>query len=203
MDERQYDRDLNIHTAGIQKGFHDSFHYNRYEPTPYELLETLFDSHPLSEEDGLVDFGSGKGRLNFLVHHLFGAATTGVEMDQDLHRNACENLEFYLQKRPAANGRIRFTCLLAEQYRIGPRDNKFYFFNPFSIQIFITVVNNILKSAERHPRPIEIILFFPSDDYIGYLEHSTAFEQFQEIELPGVEGDLRERFLIYRLFEMD
>lgn len=200
MDERQYDHDLNIHTAGIQQGFHDSFHYNRYEPTPYGLLEALFNNHRLSETDQLVDFGSGKGRLNFLVHHLFGAATTGVEMDQGLHQLACENLESYVQKRPAAKGRIRFTCTLAEQYRIHPRDNKFYFFNPFSVQIFISVINNILKSTERSPRAVELILFFPSDDYIGYLEHSTAFEQFREIELPGVEGDLRERFLIYRLF---
>lgn len=199
MDERQYDHDLNIHTAGIQQGFHDTLHYNRYEPTPYELLETLFNSYSLSEEDRLVDFGSGKGRLNFLVHHLFGAATTGVEMDQGLHQQACENLESYVQKRPAAKGQIRFTCTLAEQYRIHPRDNKFYFFNPFSVQIFITVINNILKSAERSSRTVELILFFPSDDYIGYLEHNTAFEQFKEIELPGVEGDLRERFLIYRL----
>lgn len=199
MDERQYDRDLNIHTLGMQQGFHDTFHYNRYEPTPYELLETLFNSYPLSEKDRLVDFGSGKGRLNFLVHHLFGATTTGVEMDQGLHQQACENLEAYVQKRPAAKGKIRFTCTLAEQYRIDPLDNKFYFFNPFSVQIFITVINNILKSAERSPRIVELFLFFPSDDYIGYLEHSTAFEQLQEIELPGVEGDLRERFLIYRL----
>lgn len=199
MDERQYDRNLNIHTVGIQQGFHDSLHYNRYEPTPYTLLETLFQMHPLSAEDQLVDFGSGKGRLNFFIHHLFGVATTGVEMDQGLHRTACENLESYVQKQPSAKGEIRFVCTLAEQYRIHPRDNKFYFFNPFSLQIFITVLNNILKSVERLPRSIELVIFFPSQEYISHLEHNTAFEQFQAIELPGVEGDLRERFLIYRL----
>lgn len=199
MDERQYDHDLNIQTVGIQQGFHDSVHYNRYEPTPYKLLEELFSKHPLSAEDRLVDFGSGKGRLNFLVHHLFDAASTGVEMDQDLHQKARENLDSYVEKRPAAKGRIVFNCTLAEQYRIHPQDNKFYFFNPFSSQIFITVLNNILKSVERSPRPIELILFFPSEDYLGFLEHSTAFEQIAEIELPGVEADLRERFLIYRL----
>lgn len=199
MDERQYDHDLNIQTAGIQQGFHDSVHYNRYEPTPYKLLEELFAKYPLSAEDRLVDFGSGKGRLNFLVHHLFGAASTGVEMDQDLHQKARENLDSYVQKRPAAKGRIAFHCTLAEQYRIHPQDNKFYFFNPFSNQIFITVLNNILKSVERSPRPVELILFFPSEGYLGFLEHSTAFEQIAEIELPGVEADLRERFLIYRL----
>ncbi len=199
MDERQYDHDLNIRTAGIQQGFHDSLHYNRYEPTPYALLETLFQLHPLSESDRLVDFGSGKGRLNFFAHHLFGVATTGVEMDQELHQTACANLESYVQKRPSAKGQIRFVCTLAEQYRIDSRENKFYFFNPFSLQIFITVVNNILKSIERSPRPIELVIFFPSQEYISHLEHNTVFEQFREIELPGVEGDLRERFLIYRL----
>lgn len=199
MDERQYDHDLNIRTVGVQQGFHHSVHYNRYEPTPFELLETLFQLHPLCEEDQLVDFGSGKGRLNFFVHHLFDIATTGVEMDQELHQKAIENLASYVQIRPAAKEQVRFVCALAEQYRIHPRDNKFYFFNPFSLQIFITVLNNILKSVERSPRTIELVLFFPSQDYISHLTHNTAFEQFREIELPGVEGDLRERFLIYRL----
>ncbi len=199
MNERQYDHDLHIQTAGIQQGFHDSLHYNRYEPTPYELLKTLFQLHPLTEEDRLVDFGSGKGRLNFFVHHLFDVATTGVEMDQELHQKAVENLESYIQKRPSAEGQICFVCELAEQYRVHPLDNKFYFFNPFSLQIFITVLNNILKSVERSPRPVELVLYFPTQDYISHLEHNTAFEQFREIELPGVDGNLQERFLIYRL----
>jgi hypothetical protein len=34
MNEQYYDALLNIKTTGEQKGFNDSFHYHRYEPTP-------------------------------------------------------------------------------------------------------------------------------------------------------------------------
>lgn len=199
MNERQQDADLNIRTEGNQQGFHDSIHHNRYEPTPYSLLAELFASYKLTPEDRLVDFGCGKGRLNFFVHRLFGAETTGIEMDHGLYAEALENLLRYEKKNPRAKGQISFSCTFAEQYRIQPRDNRFYFFNPFSVQIFIKVVQNVLKSIEKAPRVVELILFFPSADYIEFLESRTSFERVMDIPLPGAEHDFRERFLIYRL----
>lgn len=198
MNERQQDANLNVRTEGIQQGFHDSLHHNRYEPTPYALLAELFAGYRLSPEDRLVDFGCGKGRLNFYAHHLFGAETVGVEMDQGLFAEALENRSRYERRNSRAKGRISFFCTFAEQYRIQPRDNRFYFFNPFSVQIFMKVVQNVLKSVEKAPRRVELILFFPSEDYIDFLENRTGFERVQEIPLPGAERDFRERFLVYR-----
>jgi len=199
VNERQYDERLNIRTTGNQAGFHDSLHHNRYEPTPYDLLEILFSDYQLSPEDRLIDFGCGKGRLNFYVHNRFGAETAGVEMDEIFYKEALENRKAYLKKGKHAKGKIDFFCCLAQEYLIDSRDNRFYFFNPFSVQIFMAVVNNILRSVERVPRTVELILFFPPDDYIDYLEHRTQFELVEEIPLPGVERNLRERFLVYRL----
>jgi SAM-dependent methyltransferase len=199
MNERQQDADLNIRTEGIQQGFHDSLHHNRYEPTPYALLSELFAGYRLSPSDRLVDFGCGKGRLAFYVHHLFGAETVGVEIDQGLFREAMQNLSRYEKKAPRAKGCIRFHCTFAEEYPVQPQDNRFYFFNPFSVQIFMKVVLNVLKSVERAPRPVELILFFPSDDYIEFLEYRTGFLRVLEIPLPGAETLFQERFLVYRL----
>lgn len=199
MNERQQDADLNIRTEGIQQGFHDSLHHNRYEPTPYALLAELFTAYRLSPGDRLVDFGCGKGRLAFYVHHLFGSEAVGVEMDPGLFAEAMQNLSRYEKRDARAKGRIRFQCEFAENYRVQPQDNRFYFFNPFSVQIFMKVVQNVLKSVEKTPRPVELILFFPSEDYIEFLEYRTGFERVQEIALPGSESDFRERFLVYRL----
>ncbi|MEM5594730.1 hypothetical protein AAHH67_28690 [Niallia circulans] len=66
-----YDKLLHIETEEIQVGFHKSYHYHRYEPTPYEHLEQLFREFPLRETDYVVDFGCGKGRLNFYIHYVF------------------------------------------------------------------------------------------------------------------------------------
>ncbi|WKA50670.1 SAM-dependent methyltransferase [Planococcus liqunii] len=199
MNEQQRDERLNIRTAKSQAGFPGSLHHNRYEPTPYALLDILFGEYRLAPEDRLVDFGCGKGRLNFYVHHRFDVESAGVEMDEAFYEEALENRAHYEKKYRQAKGKIDFCCCLAQDYGVAPGDNRFYFFNPFSIQIFMSTVNNILNSVEEAPRQVELILFFPSEDYVDYLEHRTLFEQTAEIPLPGMERDLRERFLIYRL----
>lgn len=75
MEETNYDEMLNIKTEGEQKNFNDSLHYHRYEPTPYSALEHLFKKYALKRNDRIVDFGCGKGRLNFLsityINHLW------------------------------------------------------------------------------------------------------------------------------------
>lgn len=38
------DQLLHIHTGGIQADGKDTFHNHRYEPTPYEWIEQLYDN---------------------------------------------------------------------------------------------------------------------------------------------------------------
>ena len=199
MNERDYDAFLNIKTAGDQQGFNDSFHYHRYEPTSYHALETLCKQYELKASDSIVDFGCGKGRLNFFIHHLFHASVIGVEMNETFYQDAVENRTNYLKKHKNSGDQIHFHCCLAEEYQINPSDNRFYFFNPFSIQIFMKIINNILISVEKSERDIELVLYYPSEDYIYFLDNLTSFELKQEVTLPGYEHNSQERFLIYRL----
>lgn len=168
MEETNYDEMLNIKTEGEQKNFNDSLHYHRYEPTPYSALEHLFKKYALKRNDRIVDFGCGKGRLNFFIHHLYQSSVVGVEMNENFYKEAIENLNGYMKKRKNNNGNIEFHCCLAEEYDIDTKDNRFYFFNPFSVQIFMKTINNILLSFEKEPRQIELILFYASQDYIFF-----------------------------------
>lgn len=192
MKEKYFDDLLNIQTCGEQKGFHESFHYHRYEPTPYEALEKLFAEYELKSSDRVVDFGCGKGRLPFYVHHKFDTSAVGVEMSKVFYGEAVGNLHNYMGEKEG----IEFQCCLAQEYGIAAEDNRFYFFNPFTVQIFIKVVNNILQSGVEHPREVDIILYYPSEDYIFYLENSTGFELIKEVDL-GKQNE-NERFLVYR-----
>jgi SAM-dependent methyltransferase len=198
--EKFYDELLNIQTRGEQKGFHASHHYHRYEPTPYLALEELFQQFPLKESDRVVDFGCGKGRLNFFIHHKFQATAVGIEMDEDFYREAKGNLKSYKQVNKKDNEKVHFTLSLAEEYQIHELDNRFYFFNPFSVQIFMKVVNRILQSVEHSYREVDLILYYPSEDYLYYLENQTAFYLYKEIKLTGVFKTFpNERFRVYRL----
>jgi len=200
MKEHYYDKLLNIKTGGEQKGFPASHHYYRYEPTPYIAMERLFERYDVKSGDRVVDFGCGKGRLNFYIHYFFKASVVGIEMNEGFYREAEENYKSYVKKHRTNRGEIQFYCCLAEEYPIHPLDNRFYFFNPFSIQIFITVINNILLSYENAPRELELILYYPSEDYIYFLENQTPFELKEEVDLKDLYGDKpNERFLIYRL----
>lgn len=199
MKEQYFDVLLNIKTSGNQKGFNQSLHYHRYESTPYNGLEILFNKYELKSSDRLVDFGCGKGRLNFFANYLFHTKAVGVEMNEELYTAAIENQKRYLRKFTNRKKDIHFQCCLAEEYEMAPADNRFYFFNPFSIQIFMKVVNNILLSVEKCERDIDLILYYPSEDYIYFLENQTVFELKQEILLPESAHNPNERFLIYNI----
>lgn len=199
MNEREYDELLNIKTAGDQQGFHASFHYHRYEPTSYQDLEILFKQYELKESDSIVDFGCGKGRLNFYIHYLFQATVIGVEMNEEFYQDAVENKKSYIRKYKNSGNQIQFHCCLAEEYPINPSDNRFYFFNPFSIQIFMKIIKNILISVEESARDVELVLYYPSEDYIYFLDYHSVFELKQEVTLAGYNRNPQERFLIYRL----
>lgn len=197
MMEQLYDKMLNVKTTGDQKGFHKSFHYHKYEPTPYSALDLFFKQYKLDPKDTIVDFGAGKGRMNFFTNYLFNVNAVGIEMDESFVHEALENKELYLKNFRNRREKIQFIRCLAEEYEIGPAENCFYFFNPFSVQIFMNVLKNIMKSVEMHYREVDVILYYPSEDYIFFLETQSPFTLVKEINLP--DKNPHERFLVYRL----
>ncbi len=200
MNDKDYDRLLRIKTTGTREWQIQSSHYNRYEATPYLALDALFHDYELERMDGVVDFGCGKGRLAFYLHHRFQVSVTGIEMSAQLYQEALVNQESYREKFKQTDRAIRFDCCLAQDYEVEQKDNCFYFFNPFSIQIFMKVVDLILRSVEQHRRAVDIVLYYPTASYIQYLETGTPFELVKEVKVPGLyEQNDNERFVVYHL----
>ncbi|WP_214848451.1 methyltransferase [Exiguobacterium sp. s193] len=199
MNEQEYETRLHIKTIEVQHLYNVFSHYNRYEPTPYAALDELCEAYPFHSEDTVIDFGCGKGRLNFYLHDRFDCSVIGIEMNGQFYEDALTNQVNYLKKVKKRRGSLRFEHVYAESYPIPVEATKFYFFNPFSVQIFIKVVNHILESVEQTPRPVDLILYYPADEYRYYLEHQTVFEQIEEVRLKELfEKNHDERFVIYR-----
>ena len=198
MDEQYYEKLLNIKTSGEQKIFNESVHYHRYEPTSYSALEALSKQYEFTAGDSIVDFGCGKGRFNFYINHFFNSNVTGIEMNNFFYYEAIENKKNYFIKRRNKPGSVNFINCLAEKYEIKPSNNIFYFFNPFSVQIFSKVIKNILISLEANERTVDIILYYPSNDYVYFLDTNSCFRLVNEIKVPLMyDNDPRQKFLIY------
>ncbi|GIO18224.1 methyltransferase [Oceanobacillus oncorhynchi subsp. incaldanensis] len=201
MKDKYYDKLLQIHTIEDKKTIYpESHHYNPYEPTPYSALEKLTKNYTLDKQGTVIDFGCGKGRLAFYLDFFQQISVTGIEMNTHFFNDAQHNLQTYTQSINAEDKRtdIQFICCLAEEYKIRAKDNHFYFFNPFSVQIFKRITSNILKSVEEAPRMVDIILYYPHDTYIQFLEYDSPFELLQEIKLKAYWLNPDERLLIYR-----
>ena len=191
--ERIWDQRLQIDTCGRDDVNSDEYRYP-YEPTPYSVLERLTASGLIRKKDTVLDYGCGKGRVEFFLTHETGAKTVGIEYDERIYRCAVEN-------RNSANVKPEFLLERAENYVVPCAINRFYFFNPFSVQILRRVIARILDSYYENPRKMMLFFYYPSDEYISYLMTVGELEFYDEIECDDlfIRNDIRERILIFEI----
>ena len=67
--ETRWDRLLAVRTTGRDDTNADQYRYP-YEPTPYSVLERLANSGLIRKENTLLDYGCGKGRVDFFLCHI-------------------------------------------------------------------------------------------------------------------------------------
>src|SRR5690625_6887657 len=99
MLEEKYDQALNIRTSGIREWRNDKNGYNRYEATPYEALDILFENYSLPSDAQLVDFGCGRGRISFYIHDRFNIPVSGVENNDKTFDELLKNEQTYTKGR--------------------------------------------------------------------------------------------------------
>ncbi len=197
MLDLEYDKKLIIKTTGIKEWEADAYHYNRCEPTPYQSLEHLFKFYQLPKSARLVDFGSGKGRVAFYVHNRFAIPVLGIEGQKPVLEAALTNKKTYQARYKNIAAAIDFVYGLAEDYTVQAEDNVFFFFNPFSADVFQEVLGNITLSLKQQPRPAHLILYYPLPDYRKIMKKKSVFTMHDTIIVPDVR-DRREIFIIYK-----
>lgn len=197
MLEKKLDQILQIRTVGIREWRNNTEQYNRYEATPYEALEQLFQHYKIQPHDQVVDFGCGRGRVCFYIHYHFNVPVTGIENNDITFMEALENQAINHEKYQHLTAPLRFEYGLAEHYEIQPEDNVFYFFNPFSLSIFKQVVHNILHSIKKHERTVDIIFYYPLPEFKQFLNNETPFRLINKIKAYKDHGKYG-KFVVYR-----
>ena len=90
--EFEWDKKLNINTVGRDAKLEDANHYP-YEPTPYSVLERLANSGLIRKGNTLLDYGCGKGRVDFFLSYQNRCQSIGIEYDARVYEKALQNKE--------------------------------------------------------------------------------------------------------------
>ena len=193
--ENTWDKLLHIKTTGRDDSNADQYRYP-YEPTPYRVLERLANSGLIGKKDVVLDYGCGKGRVDFYLAYQTKANTIGVEYDERIYQGAIEN-----RKTAVSGARTEFVQMRAEEYRVPGEVNRCYFFNPFSVELLHKVMARMIESYYENPREVFLFFYYPSEEYISYLMTVDELEFYDEIDCSDLfEGsDLRERIMIFLL----
>ena len=193
--ENTWDKLLQIKTSGRDDSNSDQYHYP-YEPTPYSVLERLGNSGLIRKKDVLLDYGCGKGRVDFFLSYQVKCKSIGIEYDERIYQAALNNADTAVSR-----ARTEFVPARAESYEVPAEVNRCYFFNPFSVELLRKVIARILESYYENPREILLFFYYPSEEYIAYLMTVDELEFYDEISCGDLfEGnDVREQIMIFSL----
>ena len=198
-DEKAFDDFLSIDTTLCIGEEQPTEENNIYQATYYRDLVTLFNAVSMEQEDTLVDFGCGLGRVLFYGNSRHYCRATGIEADADIYEKLLENAAGYQSRFYDQEDRMNFYNIPAQEYEVADEDNYFYFFNPFSPEVFKKVIDNIIDSVRRAPRNIYLMLYYPTFEYQRVMRDSRYFVLKNIIKLSGYEEDPDEKVYVYHM----
>jgi hypothetical protein len=134
---------------------------HHYEATPAWLLREILGSIPLQPNVfAFVDMGSGKGRALLVASELPFAKIVGVELSQELHLIAEQNIIRY---RPGSQLCTTFFlhCMNALEYTFGPEPVVLFLFNPFGKASIRKILASLEASLTATPRQAFVVYVNP------------------------------------------
>ena len=111
------------------------------------ILQTLANSGYIKKNDKLIDYGCGKGRVDFYLAYSVKVKMIGVEFDTRLYNSALKNSQTAI-----SSTRVTFVNCDARDYAIDIDVTGAYFFNSFNIEVLECVINNLRRIKEENER---------------------------------------------------
>lgn len=193
--EIRWDKLLKIRTTGRDDSKADQYRYP-YEPTPYSVLERLANSGLIRKNNTLIDYGCGKGRVDYFMAYQTKCKSIGIEYDERIYERAMTNKE-----TAVSSNKVIIELANAGKFEVLESVDKIYFFNPFSVEILQKVIAQILDSYYENIRTIQLFFYYPSDEYISYLMTVDELMYYDEIDCRDLfdGNDSRERIMIFEI----
>jgi hypothetical protein len=141
-----------------------------YQPTPVRHIFDLIRRTPLTDQDFLIDLGSGLGHVTLMASICTSANCTGIELEPsyvDCARKSARSLN--LNNARFIQGDVRAANL--------SDGTVFYLYTPFSGAILRDVLNSLRQEAVK--REIRICTFGPCTRVVAEEQWLTAIEPLE------------------------
>ena len=158
-----------------------------YAPTGRHEIQSIFDSLPLREDDVLVDYGCGKGRVLLVAYTHRFKRIVGVELSRELSDIARTNVGKYCRHDP---NRVEVVTCDAATHQLRDDETVFFLYNPFGPAVIDAALQNICESLHRRNRCAWLIYVNPK--WRGVVDRNNAFWLERQLDLP------RANVLVYR-----
>ena len=152
--ENRWDKLLQIHTMGRDDSRSDLYRYP-YEPTPYCVLERMANTGMIRKGNTLLDYGCGKGRVDFFLSAQTRCQSIGVEYDDRIYAKAMEN-----KKAAASGARTEFVLESAENFPVPVEVDRVFFYYPSDAYISYLMTVPELEFLDE----IDCMDLFPGGD---------------------------------------
>jgi len=157
-------------------------HAKEHHPSPpwaaMAALKALDNRMGGFRASGFVDFGCGAGRAMIIAAEAGFRNIIGIELSRNLIAICKENIARYSETNKAA----RFVVLEqdAATYVPGEGSDVFFFYVPFSRDVYKKAIANIALSVEKNPRTVYLLDYAWSNmdtefrdnnyEYVGQME---------------------------------
>jgi hypothetical protein len=133
-----------------------------------------------------VDFGAGKSRTLLLASRYNFAKIVGVEFAKELVECSRRNLSRFKAKWQRCDG-LEIMEADATEYALPETPLVLFFYNPFKREVFLEVLNNIVKSLKENRRECFIIYCSSSHDAIDWVKPLLRESGcFGEVPIPSM-----------------
>ena len=119
--DNKWDKLLHIKTMGRDDSQSDQYRYP-YEPTPYSVLQRLANTGFIRKNNMLLDYGCGKGRVDFFLSYQTRCRCLGVEYDERIYEKVMEN-----KKEAVSKERVSFSLANAEEFQLPEQIDRIYY----------------------------------------------------------------------------
>ena len=180
---RWYDWRHNVETRVDQSEHLRDWNYNfPYLPIRPPTAHRVVRSLPISNYSDytFVDIGSGKGRMLLLASEFPFRKIVGVEMREDLHAQALENVGRFRQPKAKCS---QIECVLEDATRYDFPTGKLvvYLFNPFTADVMSQVLRRLDESVEKNPRDVILVYVYP--EFGSQMKALRNFQMMEETRL--------------------